>query len=60
MSWEEYLDFFYDAVNVDLKALYGEYRWLEKLLVDGSKIRITGPGTDLSIGIKGRTCRRRQ
>lgn len=56
MAWEEYLDFFYGAVNIDLRCLYEKYRWLEDKINRGREIRLIGPGTDLSMGIQGRSC----
>jgi aminopeptidase len=56
MEWEEYLDFFFDAVTVDLFALYNEFRWLEEIINRGNKIRITGYKTDLTMDITGRKC----
>jgi aminopeptidase len=56
MEWEKYLEFFYDAVTVDLFALYDEFRWLEEIVSVGKEIHITGEGTDLYMDITGRKC----
>ncbi len=56
MEMQEYLNFFFDAVSVDLKKLYQEYRWLENMLNTGETVRIVAKGTDLTLGIKGRKC----
>lgn len=56
MEWEEYLDFFYNAVNIDLKKLYDSYRWLENMLNQGKVFKIQSQDTDLTIGIEGRPC----
>lgn len=54
MAYAEYLDFFYGAVNVDLKKLYNDFRWLEDILKTSEKLTITGKETHLSMGIRGR------
>ncbi len=54
MDYEEYLDFFYGAVNVDLKKLYNDFRWLENILKSGEKLTVKGKETCLSMGIGGR------
>ena len=54
MAYEEYLDFFYSAVNVDLKKMYNDFRWLENILKAGEKLTIKGKETFLSMGIGGR------
>jgi aminopeptidase len=56
MKWEEYLDFFFNAVSVDLKALYNEYRWLENLISTGKSIRLKSSDTDLIMDITNRPC----
>ena len=54
MEYQDYLDFFYGAVNVDLDKLYDSYRWLENALKDSKKLRIKGKDTDLTMDVGGR------
>lgn len=54
MTYEEYLNFFYGAVNVDLKKLYNDFRWLEEILKTGDKLTIIGKETHLTLRVGGR------
>jgi aminopeptidase len=55
MSYEAYRDFVYDAVLRDWEALAAEMGRLKDVLDAGSEVRIVAEGTDLTLGIDGRT-----
>ncbi len=54
MSLEEYEDFLYRATNIDWKKVKSREMKLKRLLDRGSRIRIVGRDTDITIGITGR------
>ncbi|WNB91580.1 aminopeptidase [Bacillus sp. NEB1478] len=53
MSFEKFTDFLLDVCNVDYKAMAEAQKPLHELMERTDKVRITGPGTDLSFSIKG-------
>lgn len=56
MNWERYQDFFFNAVKIDLKAVYDKFRWLERKINRGKEVRILSTNTDLIMSIEGRKC----
>jgi aminopeptidase len=53
MPHEEFVDFFFDVCLVDYKKMSKEMDPLVKRLRATDKVRIKGPGTDLTFSIKG-------
>ncbi len=53
MSWDEYFDYMFAVMNVDYDAMGEAMQPLKKLMDKTDKVRIVGPGTDLSFSIKG-------
>lgn len=53
MSRESLEDFFFDACLVDYRQMGKAMQPLKKLMDKTDKVRIKGPGTDLSFSIKG-------
>jgi len=56
MDWARYQDFFFNGVEVDLNTIYNKFRWLERKINEGRKIRIVSPNTNLVTSIEGRRC----
>lgn len=56
MSTQEYEDFFFAACLVDYDRMAKAMEGLVALLDRTDKIRITGPGTDISFSVKGIPC----
>ncbi|MBI2571137.1 MAG: aminopeptidase [Candidatus Schekmanbacteria bacterium] len=54
MGWDEYLELFFRVMAVDLRALYGRFRTATALLTSGSRLRLQGPGVDLTMDVTGR------
>ena len=54
MSYEAYQEFVYDAVLRDWEELAEEMARVKQVLDDGSQVRITNEGTDLTISIADR------
>lgn len=54
MSLEEFTDFYYNACCVDYMEQGRYIQDLQDILDAGSTVRIIAPGTDLTLGIKGR------
>lgn len=52
MGHDEYQDFFYDVMLVDYKKMGEDAKVLKDLMERTDKVRITGPGTDISFSIK--------
>lgn len=53
MSTEAFEDFYFDVCNLDYGKMSGAMDSLVELMDKTDKVRITGPGTDLSFSIKG-------
>ncbi len=53
-SLEEFTDFFYEACNVDYAAQGKSIQKLQDIMDKGERVHIVAPGTDLTLGIKGR------
>jgi len=53
MSMEGFKDFFYDVCTMDYSRMDAAMNPLKALMERTDKVRITGPGTDLSFSIKG-------
>ena len=54
MSYDELVEFYYDACIVDYGKMERELKALEKLMDEGSEIHVVGKMTDLHVNIKGR------
>lgn len=52
MSTQSFEDFFYDVCNLDYAKMSRAMDPLKKLMEQTDRVRITGPGTDLSFSIK--------
>lgn len=57
MSLDRFTDFYYDACNVDYRVQGARIKRLQGILDRGNFVRIVAPGTDLTLGIKGRLAR---
>lgn len=55
MSLEELEDFSFGAVSVDWPGMRDELRRRKAQLEAGREVRIVGPGTDIRLGVAGRT-----
>ncbi len=55
MSLEEYENFLYNATNIDWMKIKAKEKKLKKHLDCAETVHITGPETDITIGIKGRS-----
>ncbi|SDK45297.1 aminopeptidase [Natronorubrum texcoconense] len=55
MAYEEYQAFAYDAILRDWEVLAEEMGRMKDILDDGSEVRLVSRGTDLTMGIEGRT-----
>lgn len=53
MSTEAFEDFYFDVCNLDYSKMDNAMNALKELMERTDKVRITGPGTDLSFSIKG-------
>lgn len=53
MSTEAFEDFYFDVCNLDYAKMKRAMKPLEELMTQTDKVRITGPGTDLTFSIKG-------
>ena len=53
MSYEQYMDYLFDVMNVDYKAMEEAFLPLKELMEKTDKVRIVGPGTDITFSIKG-------
>ena len=53
MSMEGFEDFFFDVCTMDYSRMDQAMNSLKELMEKTDKVRITGPGTDLSFSIKG-------
>ena len=53
MSIEGFEDFYFDVCNLDYSKMSGAMDPLVELMERTDKVRITGPGTDLTFSIKG-------
>ncbi|WP_276352641.1 aminopeptidase [Cohnella caldifontis] len=53
MSTEAFEDFYFDVCNLDYAKMKRAMEPLEELMKRTDKVRIVGPGTDLSFSIKG-------
>ena len=53
MSIEKFEDFYFDVCNLDYSKMSKAMDPLVELMVKTDKVRITGPGTDLTFSIKG-------
>ena len=54
MSYDELLNFYYDACLVDYAKMEQELKALEKIMDEGNEIHVVGKMTDLHVTIKGR------
>jgi aminopeptidase len=54
MSYEKFIDFYYDACLVDYNEEAKRLQKLQDILDAGKEVHIVGPGTDLRLGIEGR------
>ncbi len=53
MSWDQYFDYMFDVMNVDYVKMGKAMEPLKKLMLKTDKVRMVGPGTDISFSIKG-------
>ncbi|MCX7570529.1 aminopeptidase [Tumebacillus sp. DT12] len=53
LSIDEFTDFYFDVCTLDYAAMSKEMDPLKELMEKTDKVRITGPGTDLTFSIKG-------
>lgn len=53
MSTEAFEDFYFDVCTVDYQNMYEAFLPLKELMDRTDRVRIVGPGTDLSFSIKG-------
>lgn len=53
MSYEQYFDYLFACMNVDYKKMEEAFEPLKKLMEKTDKVKIVGPGTDLTFSIKG-------
>lgn len=53
MSTEAFEDFYFDVCTLDYRKMGRAMETLEKLMARTDKVRLKGPGTDLSFSIKG-------
>jgi aminopeptidase len=53
MSTEAFEEFFFAVCTVDYRAMSKAMRPLERLMNRTKKVRITGPGTDITLSIEG-------
>lgn len=53
MTPQEFYDFAFSTMTVDYEKMYHDMLPLKKLMDKTSKVRITGPNTDISFSIKG-------
>jgi aminopeptidase len=53
MSFEQYIDYMLDVMNVDYEKMDRDFEPLRKLMEKTDKVRIVSPETDLSFSIKG-------
>ena len=53
MSMEAFEDFYFDVCSVDYKKMHEAFLPLAALMSRTDKVRLTGPGTDLTFSIKG-------
>lgn len=59
MSTEAFEDFYFSVCNLDYSLMERAMEPLHRLMAETDRVRITGPGTDLSFSIKGigaKTC----
>ena len=54
MAFGDYTDFYYNACIVDYRKQGECIAPLQKILDEGRRLRIIGPGTDITLGIDGR------
>lgn len=53
MKYEDFYNFSMDVMNVDYKTLNEKIKPLKELMEKTDKVKIVGPGTDLTFSIKG-------
>lgn len=53
MSYDAFFDFLFDVCTVDYQKMKEAFIPLKELMERTDKVRITGPGTDLTFSIKG-------
>jgi len=53
MSYEKFFNYLIDVCNVDYEKMNEAFKPLKELMEKTDKVRIVGPGTDLSFSIKG-------
>lgn len=53
MTPDEFFDFAFSTMTVDYDKMYNDMLPLKRLMEKTDKVRITGPGTDISFSIKG-------
>lgn len=53
MSTEAFEDFYFDVCTMDYRKMAKAMLPLEKRMINADKVRIKGPGTDLTFSIKG-------
>ncbi|MDA8441989.1 MAG: aminopeptidase [Peptococcaceae bacterium] len=53
MSTEAFQDFYFDVCNLDYAKMSGAMDSLVRLMEQTDRVRLVGPGTDLSFSIKG-------
>ncbi|MDO4963057.1 MAG: aminopeptidase [bacterium] len=53
MKYEDFYNFSMDVMNVDYESMNDKIKPLKDLMEKTDKVRITGPGTDITFSIKG-------
>lgn len=53
MSYEAFFDYLFDVCTVDYQKMEKAFKPLKELMEKTDKVRIVGPGTDLTFSIKG-------
>jgi aminopeptidase len=53
MSTEAFVDFYFDVCSLDYKKMHEAFLPLSELMNRTDKVRLVGPGTDLTFSIKG-------
>jgi aminopeptidase len=56
MSSEAFENFYFDVCSLDYKNMHNAFLPLKELMEKTDKVRIVGPGTDLTFSIKGIPC----
>lgn len=54
MSWDETIDFFFDATVRDWEKESKKYKKIQKIFEKGKKVRVVGKDTDISFSTQGR------